>query len=307
MQESPLIGRHRLADHVDRRGPCHRVGALRNHDGVGGRQRHVLPGPLGRSQCVDRHELAGQLRDARLQSPIVEDRPARQMCHEERWIPAMRGGRISRDQSGGRHAGPREQGQGASLRVQRILGVLHVERVDVAPQHQVTGAAVPRGRGQPPHFGSDAAVQHLGPDDSFADLQVLVHPSQCQRSDGRHLIVVGHRATSSSGRRYGQRLCRTRCPCCSVGASPNSLLSHLRTPPQSQQMGGCEAARQPTTSISVRRESRDPGRQNATDRPAEALNASQTTDVRTCAPRGPGVSRATHSAGSRIGERNASN
>jgi hypothetical protein len=155
VQESPFIGRRELADHVDRRGPCRGVGALRNHDGVGGRQRHIVPGPLRRSQRVDRHELMGQQRDVRLQSLIVQNRPACQMRHEERWILAMRGGRINADQSRSRHTGPREQGQGASLAVQPVLGVLYV---DVGPQHQVTGASVPRADGQPLHFCTDAAV-----------------------------------------------------------------------------------------------------------------------------------------------------
>lgn len=203
VQEPPFIRRCGPADHVDRRGPYRRVGALGSHDGVGGRQRHVLPGPFGGSHRVDRHELTGQQGDARLQSLIVEDCPSRQMCHQEGRILAIRGGRINRDQCGSRHAGPREQGQGAGLPVQPVLGVLHV---DEGPQHQVTGAAVRRADGQPPHFGGDAAVQRLGFDDPFADLQVPAHPRQGQWSDSRRLIVVGHRATSSSRRRHPQRL-----------------------------------------------------------------------------------------------------
>lgn len=210
VQESPFIGRRRLADHVDRRGPCRRVGALRGHDGVGGRQRHILPGPHGGSHRVDLRELTGQQRDARLQSLIVQDRPARQMCHEERWILATRGGRINRDQPRSRHAGPREQGQGAGLPVQPVLGVHHV---DEGPQHQVTGASVPGSDGQPPHFGSDAAVQRLGSDDPFTDLQVPAHPGQCRRSDSRRLIVVGHPATSPSGRRHALKVYRRRWRC----------------------------------------------------------------------------------------------
>lgn len=206
MQESPFIGRRGLADHVDRRDPCRSVGVLRRHDGVGGRQRHVLPWPLGGSQRVDRHELTGQQWDACLQTLIAEDRPAGQMGHEQRRIRAMRGGRINRDQPRSRYAGPREQGQDACLRVQQVLGVLHEERVDEGPQHQVAGASVPRADGQPPHFGGDTAVQSLGSDDPFADLQVPAHPSQCRRSDSRRLIVVGHRATPSSGRRHAQSL-----------------------------------------------------------------------------------------------------
>ncbi|MFF2255661.1 hypothetical protein [Streptomyces sp. NPDC058142] len=49
--------------------------------------------------------------------------------------------------------------------------------VDEGPQHQITGASVPRADGQPPHFGSDTAAQRLSYDDSLADLQVPVHPT----------------------------------------------------------------------------------------------------------------------------------
>lgn len=164
VQEPPLIGRRGLADHVDRRGPYRRVGALRNDDGVGCSPRHILSGPRGGSQRVDRHELTGQHRDARLQPLIVEDRPTRQMCHQERGRLAMRGGRINRDQSRSRYARSCEQGQGAGLPVQPVLGVLHV---DEGPQHQVTGGSIPRADDQPPHFCGDAAAQHLGSDDPF--------------------------------------------------------------------------------------------------------------------------------------------
>lgn len=206
MQEPPLIGRRGLADHLGRRGPYRRVGAVRRDDGVGGRPRLELPGPLSGSHRVDRHELTGRQRDARLQSLVIEDRPARHMRHQERRILAMRGGRIDSDQSRSRHAGPLEQGEDPGLAVQQVLGMLHEERVDKGPQHQVAGASVSRTDGQPPHFGGDAALQRLGSDDPFAGLQVPAHPGQCRRSDSRRLIVVGHRATSSSGRRHPRRL-----------------------------------------------------------------------------------------------------
>ncbi len=194
MQESPIIGRRGLADYVDRRGPCRRVGALRNHDGVGGRQRHILPGWHGGSQRVDRRELTGQQRNAPLQSLIVQDRPARQMCHEERWILAMRGGRINRDQYRSRDAGPREQGQGAGLPVQPALGVLHVDEVRSTRSRGLRPAC----DGQPPHFGSDAAAQRLDSDDPFADLQVPTHPSQFQRSCSVRNSTGTRRAVAST-------------------------------------------------------------------------------------------------------------
>ena len=184
VQEPPFIGRRGPADHVDRRGPCRRVGALRGHDGVGGRQRHVLPGPLGGSYRVDRHELTGQQRYARLQSLIVEDRTARQMGHQERRVLAMRGGRIDRDQSRSRHAGPREQGQGVGLPVQRVLGMLHV---DEGPQHQVTGASVPRADGQP-------RISAVMPPCSASVLTIRSPASRCRLTQAR---VNGRRAASS--------------------------------------------------------------------------------------------------------------
>ncbi len=68
-----------------------------------------------------------------------------------------------------------------------------------------TRSRVPPSRVLMVSLGSDAAVQCLSSDDPFADLQVPAHPSQCQRSDSR-LIVVGHRATSTSGRQHAQNL-----------------------------------------------------------------------------------------------------
>ena len=224
VQEPPFTGRRGLADHVDRRGPCHRVGAFRSHDSVGGSQRRILPGPLGGSKSVDRHELTGQQREASLQSLVVEDRPARQTRHEERRILAVRGGRISRDQSGSRHTGAREQGQSACLPVQRVLGMFHV---DESPQDQVTGASVPRADGQPPHFGGDTAVQRLGPDDPFTGFQVPAHPSLSQRTDSRRLIVVGHRATPPSGRRH------TQTPFVGGGLHPEVSRNAYDAPPKS--------------------------------------------------------------------------
>ncbi|MFE5051293.1 hypothetical protein ACFRAI_33865 [Streptomyces sp. NPDC056637] len=78
--------------------------------------------------------------------------------------------------------------------------------VDEGPQHQITGASVPLADGQPLHLGSDTAAQRLSSDDSLADLQVPVHPSQGQRSHSRRVIMVGHRATPSSGHRQARRL-----------------------------------------------------------------------------------------------------
>ncbi len=113
VQEPPFAARRGPADHVDRRRPHRRVGVPRDHDGIGGRQRHVLPGPLGGAQRVDRHELTGQQREAGRQPLVVEDRPARHVRHQERRELAVRGGRIDRDQTGSRDVRrPREPGQG---------------------------------------------------------------------------------------------------------------------------------------------------------------------------------------------------
>ncbi len=210
VQESPFPGRCGTADDVDRRGPRRRVGAPRNHDGVRGRQRHVLAGPVGGAHRVDLHELAGQQRNARLHCLVVEDGPARQMGHQQRRVLALRGGRIDGDQSGGLHAGCRQQGQGVGLPVQRVLGAFHVVRVDEGAQHQVAGALVPRAHGQPPHVGGDAAAQRLGCDDPVVGPEMPVHPSQCRRADGRRLMMVGHRATPPSGREHLQRLSAPR-------------------------------------------------------------------------------------------------
>jgi len=95
----------------------------------------------------------------------------------------MRGGRINRDQFRRRNIGSLEKCLSAGLPSQPVLGALHVERVDEAPQHQGTGDFVPRADRQPPHSGSDAAVQRLDPDDPFTGLRCrLTHASVSGRS-----------------------------------------------------------------------------------------------------------------------------
>ncbi|MFD7940705.1 Rieske 2Fe-2S domain-containing protein [Streptomyces sp. NPDC059755] len=87
-------------------------------------------------------------------------------------------------------------------------GALHANR-PYCPHlgaHLGVGGTVQGAPRRLPHLGGDAAVQLLGFDDPFAGLQVPTHPNQRQRSDTRGLIVVlHHRATSSSGRRHGRR------------------------------------------------------------------------------------------------------
>ncbi len=140
----------------------------------------IRPGPLGGAQRVDRHESTGQQRDAGLQSLVVEDRPARQMCHEQRGVLAMRGGRVDCDQFRSRHVGPCAQGQGVGLLFSQSSACSTLTKIR-STRSRVPPSCVPTCQLRMSAVMPPCSASVLS--DPFAGLQVLARPSQCQRSD----------------------------------------------------------------------------------------------------------------------------